>query len=86
MNESAETEYVRLHAIHLGSGAKGIARRKALEAMAIELGYVWGGRPSMGRMIIALADHKLRLGVNETPARGDYQSQSGDRVDGGGDL
>lgn len=54
-------------AIHLGSGEEGTARRRALEKIADEAGYTWGGRPSIGRWLIATADFFLGHGRAPRP-------------------
>lgn len=57
----ASDVYVVLQPIHLGTGAQGAKRRKALESLAKEAGYTWGGKPSVGRWLVALADEKTKL-------------------------
>lgn len=49
-----------LQPVHLGTGEIGVARRKALEAVAAEAGHFWGGKPSIGRWIVAVADEKRK--------------------------
>lgn len=51
-------EHVILNKIHLGSGEEGQRRRDALEAMAAAGGHFWGGKPSIGRWLVALADRE----------------------------
>jgi hypothetical protein len=46
--------------IHLGDGNRGMRRKHALERLASEAGYEWGGNPSVGRWLCALADEKLK--------------------------
>lgn len=48
-----------LHPVHLGMGVRGANRRKALESLAKEAGYIWGSKPSIGRWLVALADKQL---------------------------
>mgnify|MGYP001278166496 CR=1 FL=1 len=55
------TGAIILPPIHLGTGVEGEFRRQALEALAVEAGCEWGGKPSIGRYIVALADAKLRM-------------------------
>lgn len=52
---------VVLQPIHLGTGMQGAKRRKALESLAKEAGYTWGGKPSIGRWLVALAEEKTKL-------------------------
>lgn len=53
---SANVNSVILHPIHLGSGADGEKRQKNLNALALQLGFQWGEKPSVGRLVCALAD------------------------------
>ena len=50
---------IRLN-IHLGTGAKGLRRLQALRKEAAAQGFYWGGQPSVGRLVVALADELLR--------------------------
>jgi len=50
---------VVLQPIHLGQGAEGQRRKEALEKIAALAGYTWGGKPSIGRWLVALADKEL---------------------------
>jgi DNA invertase Pin-like site-specific DNA recombinase len=45
--------------IHLGDDNQGARRKRALERLAAEAGYEWGGNPSVGRWLVGLADQKL---------------------------
>jgi len=42
--------------IHLGTGAQGELRQKALEAIAATQGHTWNGKASIGRWLVAQAD------------------------------
>lgn len=55
MNPPDES-YVVLGSVHLGSGEEGEERKAALESMANHADCTWGGRPSIGRWLIAMAD------------------------------
>jgi len=46
--------------IDLGDGEKGQRRKAALLAIAERAGYEWGGKPSIGRMICAMADAEIK--------------------------
>jgi hypothetical protein len=50
---------VVLQPIHLGTGAQGILRRIALDALAGSAGHWWNGQPSVGRWLVALADQAI---------------------------
>lgn len=56
------SSYVVLQPIHLGKGQEGQRRKEALESLAVEAGHFWGGQPSIGRWLVALADERLRSG------------------------
>lgn len=49
-------ERIVLQPVHLGTGPEGRRRRLALEKLAAEAGHFWGGKPSVGRWLVALAD------------------------------
>ncbi len=51
--------------IDLGQGERGEQRRAALEEMAMEYGYEWGGNPSIGRLVVALADRYKESKMSE---------------------
>lgn len=53
-------DHIVLQPVHLGKGEEGQRRRDALEAMAAEAGHFWGGKPSIGRWLVAMADKLLR--------------------------
>jgi len=46
--------------IDLGVGERGEQRKQALLALAEAKGHEWGGRPSIGKLIVALADSELK--------------------------
>lgn len=52
-------ENVVLQPVHLGKGEEGQRRREALETMAAAAGHFWGGKPSIGRWLVAMADKEL---------------------------
>lgn len=58
-SHGAHSGWVVLPPIHLGSGEQGRQRKAALEQIAANEGHVWGGKPSIGRWLVALADSKL---------------------------
>lgn len=47
---------VVLQPVHLGTGEQGKRRKIALEKKAAAAGFFWGGKPSIGRWLISLAD------------------------------
>lgn len=47
--------------IYLGSGEKGTQRKGALEQLAADHGFFWGNEPSIGRLIVALADGEMEV-------------------------
>lgn len=49
-------ERIVLQPVHLGTGPEGRRRRQALENLAADAGHFWGGKPSIGRWLVALAD------------------------------
>lgn len=49
-------ERIVLQPVHLGTGPEGRRRRQALEQLAAEAGHFWGGKPSIGRWLVAMAD------------------------------
>ena len=51
--------------IDLGIGERGERRKQALLDLAQADGHEWGGRPSIGRLIVALADEQIER-QNET--------------------
>jgi len=53
------SDTIRLSNIHLGTGAEGRRRLQALRAEAAAQGLYWGGQPSVGRLVVALADELL---------------------------
>lgn len=56
----ASEAHIVLQPIHLGTGEQGVARRRVLEGLAEEAGYTWGGKPSIGRWLVALADEEIK--------------------------
>lgn len=54
---------VVLPPIHLGKDAEGQRRKEALERLAAQAGHFWGGKPSVGRWLVALADAAVADGV-----------------------
>ena len=53
---------IRIPGIDLGKGERGEQRRAALEEMAQERGLTWNNKPSIGRLIVALADEQIASG------------------------
>jgi len=52
--------------IDLGIGERGELRKQALLSLAEKDGHKWGGRPSIGRLIVQLADDEIeRKGAND---------------------
>lgn len=45
--------------IDLGQGERGERRRIALEQIATERGFAWNNKPSIGRLIVAMADEQI---------------------------
>ena len=56
--QSARNSYTRIPGFHLGEGPQGRERKEALLRLASR--YLWRGRPSIGRFIVALADAEIR--------------------------
>lgn len=53
------SEYTVLQPVHLGKGEEGERRKLALEHLAAREGHLWGGEPSIGRWLVALADQEI---------------------------
>lgn len=47
--------------IHLGDDEKGAARKAALERLAQQFGVYWNGEPSIGRLIVEIAEGHIKL-------------------------
>jgi len=45
--------------IDLGIGERGERRKQALLDLAEREGHEWGGKPSIGRLIVAIADDEI---------------------------
>ena len=54
-----ETEYEILPPIRLGQTEIGQRRKKALEELAAEADCYWGGKPSIGKYLIMIADERI---------------------------
>jgi hypothetical protein len=54
------SEYIVLQPVHLGKGREGEQRKLALEHIAAREGHLWGGEPSIGRWLVALAAREIR--------------------------
>lgn len=62
MKAAYDEHYVVLQKIHLGLDEQGQQRKEALEQIAAREGHFWGGKPSIGRWLVALADKELENG------------------------
>lgn len=79
------SEYAVLQPIHLGSGEQGEVRRQALERIALREGFVWDGKPSIGRWLINLADREIgKMSTSSVKVRGSEWSEA-ELHDGWGD-
>jgi len=47
--------------IHLGDDERGAARKAALERLAQQFGVYWNGEPSIGRLIVEIAEGHIKL-------------------------
>ena len=47
--------------IHLGDDARGVARKAALEELAGRFGIYWNSEPSIGRLMLEIADGHIKL-------------------------
>lgn len=63
--------------IHLGDLDQGERRRAALERMAMRLGCTYQGQPSIGKLVIMLADQEMeKMTTQSVKARGSNWSSA----------
>ena len=54
--------------VHLGKGVRAQQRYMALKRIALRHQCIWNGLPSIGRLIVTLADEEIgRLAAEEAP-------------------
>jgi len=52
--------------VHLGAGVQGEQRKIALEKIAEKFGYFFNNKPSIGKLMVAIADHQITTAKEQT--------------------